>query len=70
MTIYTVPRASHNNRVARLRVSYCVLEHLVGRSIPAWSFFFQRSEEAIVRTPTDDHIHGAESLSQQQGCTP
>ena len=40
MAIYTVPRASHNNRVARLRVSYCVLEQLVGRSIPAWSFFF------------------------------
>ena len=40
MTIYTVPRASHNNSVARLRVSYCVLEHLVGRSITEGGFLF------------------------------
>ena len=42
MAIYPVPRTSHNNRVARLRVSDCVLKQLVARSIPAWILFFSK----------------------------
>jgi ribosomal protein L28 len=69
MAIYPVPRASHNNRVARLRVSNCVLKQLVARSIPAWMLFFQRSD-GIERTRPNGHIPGAEGRLQQKGCTP
>ena len=44
MAIYPVPRTSHNNRVARLRVSDCVLKQLVARSIPAWMLCFFKGQ--------------------------
>ena len=42
MAIYPVPNVAHNNTVARLRVSDCVLKQLVARSIPAWMLFFSK----------------------------